>query len=395
MKNRPCWVETDTQALEDNYRFLASLATPDVELLAVVKANAYGHGLALCAPAVMRGGARWLGVTTVEEGVEARAACPDAEILVISGVFPGQGEAVVRHKLTPAVWEPWQLDELEQAIQAAPDAAPLKVHLEIDTGMSRQGVTPDQVAAILPRIQSSKGLQLDGIMTHLFAADEADGRITERQMVELERALKPVAEAGIHPTWLNAGSSAALVAGRAAEIAKLAAKHGMKAMMRPGLVLYGLVPKFFPAFIGEEPTSLKAARKALRPALTWKTQVATVRTVGPGALVGYNGTYVATEPMQLAMLAVGYADGLKRRLSNNFSLLIHGRRAPIVGRISMDQTMIDVTAIEAVKPGDEVAILGEQGGQRISAEEHALPLGTISWEIFTSIGARVERIPRP
>jgi alanine racemase len=394
MKNRPCWVETDTRALAENYRFLSALAAPHAELLAIVKADAYGHGLALCAPAAVLGGARWLGVTTVEEGVEARAVCPEAEILVISGAFPGQGEAVVRHRLTPVVWEPWQLDELESAVKAAAGAAPVKVHLEIDTGMSRQGVRPEDVAAILPRIRSSAGLRLDGVMTHLFAADEADGRITEDQMQALERALEAVGSAGVYPAWLNVGSSAALVAGRAQEIGALAERHGMKAMMRPGLALYGLIPEFAPAFENAEPASLKAARASLKPVLSWKTRVASVRSIEAGSLVGYNGTFTASEPMQLALVAVGYADGLRRRLSNGFPVLIHGQRAPIVGRISMDQTMIDVTGIEDVRPGDEVVLVGSQGSECLAAEEMAHALGTISWEIFTSIGQRVERKAR-
>jgi alanine racemase len=390
---RPCWVELDTRSLEDNYRFLSALAAPDAELLAIVKANAYGHSLDLCAPAVTRAGARWLGVASVEEGVAARALCPEPRILVIGGAFPGQGADVVRHNLTAVAWEPWQLDELEGAAQAAGMAAgSLPVHLEIDTGMSRQGVGLDGIAPLLERFHPASPLRLDGVMTHFFAADEADGAVTEAQLARMDAALATVTEAGIFPEWLNIGNSASLLAGRAAQMAALAARHGMKAMLRPGLALYGLLPRFDPEFETPEPPSMIEARAHLRSVLEWKTRVVCLRSIPAGAVVGYNGTFVATEPMRLALVAVGYADGLDRRLGNHFSLLVHEERAPLVGRISMDQAVVDVTDIPGVEPGDEVVILGTQGSESITAFDHAETSGTIPWEVFTRIGHRVARI---
>jgi alanine racemase len=204
-----------------------------------------------------------------------------------------------------------------------------------------------------------------------------------------------VTDAGINPEWLNVGNSAALLAGRAGEIAELAARHGMKAMLRPGLALYGLIPRFDPNFDPSkslEPPSLAAARAQLQPVLQWKTRVMGVRSVPAGAVVGYNGTFVATEPMRLALTAVGYADGLDRRLGNRFSLLVHGERAPLVGRINMDQAVVDVTDIPGVAAGDEVVILGTQGDETITAFDHAQASGTIPWEVFTRIGSRVPRM---
>ncbi len=392
MPMRPCWVEINTRALEDNYKFLAGLASPQAELLAIVKANAYGHSLALCAPAVVRAGARWLGVTSVEEGIAARALCPQARILVIGGVFPGQGPAVIRHSLTAVAWEQWQLDELESAARASA-VKPLPVHLELDTGMSRQGAGPEGLAAILPRFAAASLLHLEGVMTHLFAADEADSRITETQFVRTEEALRQVAAAGLHPEWLNVGNSAALLAGQTNTIAALAVRYQMKALMRPGLVLYGLAPQYDPAFAPKEPPTLTDARMCLQPALSWKSKIVGVRSVPAGAVVGYNGTFVATEPMRLALVAVGYGDGLDRKLGNRFSLLVRGQRAPIVGRISMDQTVLDVTEIPGVQAGDEVVILGSQAGETITAFDHAQASETIPWEKFTRINARVARIP--
>ena len=391
MPTRPCRVEVRTQSLEENYRFLAGLAAPHAELLAIVKADAYGHSLALCAPAVVRAGAGWLGVTSVEEGVRARALCPATRILVIGGVFAGQGAAVVEHRLTPVVWEAWQIDELAAAARAAqmgPQSLP--IHLEIDTGMSRQGSDPDQLEPVLAHLTPSSPLRLEGVMTHLFAADEEGGSVTGEQLARLDEALGRISGAGLFGEWLNVGNSAALLSGKGEAIAELAARHGMRAMLRPGLALYGLAPQFDPDY-QSPPASLIAARAVLKPVLSWKSQVVTVRTVAAGTAVGYNGTFVATEPMRLALVAAGYADGLDRRLGNRFSLLVRGQRAPVVGRISMDQTVIDVTEIPAVQHGDEVVILGTQGAETITAFDHAAGAGTIPWEVFTRIGPRVQR----
>ena len=392
MTMRPCRVEVRTQFLEDNYRFLASLAAPHAELLAIVKADAYGHSLDLCAPAAVRAGAGWLGVTSVEEGLAARRLCPDARVLVIGGVFPGQGAEAVRDDLTAVVWEPWHLDELESAGRAAGVASgTVPVHLEIDTGMSRQGVGLDALDAVLARFGADSPLRLEGVMTHLFAADEADGTVTEEQFARLDLVLERVKTAGLRPEWLNVGNSAALLGGRVGEIVNLASRFGMKAMLRPGLALYGLAPEFDPDF-DELPAGIAAARVRLKPVLSWKTAVVGVRTVPAGAVVGYNGTFVATEPMRLALAAVGYGDGLDRRLGNRFSLLVRGEKAPLVGRISMDQAVLDVTDIPGVEAGDEVVILGSQGDETITAFDLAEASGTIPWEVFTRIGARVRRV---
>ncbi|MGP8187289.1 MAG: alanine racemase [Terracidiphilus sp.] len=392
---RPCRVEIRTRALEENYRFLTGLAAPHADLLTIVKANAYGHSLALCAPALFRAGAKWLGVTSVEEGIAARALCPDARVLVIGGVFPGQARAAIDFGLTPVAWEPWQLDELLAAARAA-GAQPgsIAIHLEIDTGMSRQGAGPGELGGLLARFGPGSPLRLEGVMTHLFAADEADGQLTQEQLARLDDAMSRISAAGLFAEWLNAGASATLLAGQARAISELAARHGMKAMIRPGLALYGIVPRFDPPFgPGEEPASLASARAALEPALTWKAAVAGVRAVPAGATVGYNATFVATEPMRLALVSAGYGDGLDRSLGNRFHLLIRGQRAPLVGRVSMDQTVLDVTEIPGVEAGDEVVLLGSQGSETITAFDHADAAGTIPWEVFTRIGARVPRIP--
>jgi alanine racemase len=365
-------------------------------LLAIVKADAYGHSLVLCAPAAVRAGARWLGVTSVEEGVAARALCPDARVLVIAGVFPGQGAALLEHDLTAVVWEAWQLDAIESAASAAGRAAgSVGVHLEIDTGMSRQGASSESLTALLGRFHPSSPLRLEGVMTHLFAADEADGAVTGEQLARLNKVIASVTGAGLLPEWLNVGNSAALLAGEAEAIGAMAEKHGLKALMRPGLALYGLAPEYDPPFTQEnQPGRLADALARLTPVLSWKTRVVSIRNVPAGAVVGYNWTFVATEPMRLALLSVGYADGLDRKLGNRFSLLVRGQRAPLVGRISMDQAVLDVTEIPGVAAGDEVVILGSQAGETITVFDHARVAETIPWEVFTRIAARVARGPQ-
>jgi alanine racemase len=395
MPSRPCWVEISTGALEENFRLLRTLAPTDAELMAVIKADAYGHSLSLCAPVLARAGASWLGVTSVEEGVTARSLCPETRILVMGGLFAGQGTAIIEHRLTPAVWEHWQIDELERAahrLGAGRHSFP--VHLEIDTGMSRQGVAigdsaPDALPFLMKRFTAESPLFLDGVMTHLCAADEADGVLAAEQLNQLELALAHIAAGGLHAEWLSVGNSATILAGQAEPLLELAKRYGMKSLFRPGLALYGVAPRFEP----EDPAQVVAARRRLKPVLAWKTRVASVRAVPAGTLVGYNGTFVATEPMRLALLAAGYADGLDRRLGNRFSLLVRGQRAPIAGRISMDQTVIDVTEIPGVETGDEVILLGVQGESDITAYDHAGAAGTIPWEVFTRIAARVRRIP--
>lgn len=392
MPTRPCWVEICTRHLEANYRFLSTLAGSDVALLAVVKADAYGHSLSLCAPAAVRAGAQWLGVTSVEEGIEARRLCPDVRILIISGAFPGEAEAVIRHGLTPVVWDALHLDELEAAARAT-EVRSLSVHLEIDTGMSRQGVIPESLDPLLTRFHRRSPLRLEGVMTHLFAADEADERVTKDQLARMDSALARVQSAGLHAGILNVGNSAAILAGETGNIAALAARHDVTLLMRPGLALYGIVSEFDPPFDSVEPISLAQSCRKLHPVLSWKSRVVSVRSIPTGAAVGYNGTFVASEPMRLALIPVGYADGLDRHLSSHFSVLVRGQRAPLVGRISMDQSVIDITEIPNVVPGDEVVLLGHQGNETITAFDHANATGTIPWEVFTRIGARVSRVP--
>jgi alanine racemase len=260
--------------------------------------------------------------------------------------------------------------------------------------MSRQGVSTEMLGPVIARFNRESPLRLEGLMTHLFAADEADGCVTLDQLERMNDALAQVQTAGLHAGILNVGNSAAMLAGATERIEALAQRYGMHLLLRPGLALYGVVPEFDPAFDSAEPISLAQAHRRLHPVLAWKSRVVSARTIQPGSVVGYNGTFVATEPMRIALISAGYADGIDRKLGNHFSAVVRGQRAPVVGRVSMDQSVIDVTEIPGVGPGDEVVLLGQQGSEIITAYDHARAAGTIPWEVFTRIGARVPRIER-
>ena len=232
--------------------------------------------------------------------------------------------------------------------------------------MSRQGVSTDALAPFLARFAPGSPLKLEGVMTHLFAADESDGRVTQRNSPARHRP-RQITAAGLYPSGSTSATPPPCLPA-AQTIADLAARQGMKAMIRPGLALYGLDPEFDAG----EPPAVAAARAHLQPVLSWKTRVAASATIPAGAVVGYNGTFVATEPMRLALLAAGYADGLDRRLGNHFSLLVRGQRAPLVGRISMDQAVLDVTDIPVSRPATKSSS-SAAGAETITAFDHAQP----------------------
>ena len=398
---RPTYAEVRPAALLANYRLLHACvqqhAGQSAGLIAVVKADAYGHGLAACGRSLAQAGATWLGVTSVEEGVALRHALGRlrARVLVMSGFFPGEEGGVLEHNLTPHVWEPYQVTLLEAAARRMGlGARTLPVHLEIDTGMSRQGVTPGDALAALLRAagtgERDSPLFVEGALTHFSSPEQLNGDVMAEQTAQFRAALAQLQSAGVQPRWIHAGNSANAAAGVGlGALAALARDYGSVLLVRPGLALYGAPVQFAPA---APPGS---AMKALQPVLTWKTEITSLRTVAPGAAVGYNETFRVDRPdTRLALVPVGYADGLSRLLSNRGAMLVRGRRAPIVGRISMDQTVLDVSEISEAALGDEVVILGAQGAQCIPAGEIAELCGTIPYEVLCGIGARVRRVLR-
>jgi len=403
MTTRPVWAEISRPHLLENYRLLRRLAG-DADLLAIIKANGYGHGVLACAEAIADENPRaWLGVTGAEEGAAVRAVAPQAHIVVMGSIWgQSEAEAAIEHRLTPVVWEPSQVEALESAasaLRAPKDSIP--VHVEIDTGMSRQGVRVECLPALLEKLSASSTLRVEGAMTHLHSPEALDSRANEDQLAVFVTALDTILAYGLHLDWIHTGNSATVLSGGGpAALAGIATKYRTKAMLRPGLALYGYAPRFSSAglslagfggagFSGAEPL---ASSHLLQPILTWKTRVTSLRTIQSGETAGYNATFRATRPTRIALLPAGYADGLNRLLSNRGSVLVRGKRAPIAGRISMDLTTIDVTHIPGVEIGDEVTLIGEQGRERITAYEHADLAGTIPYEILCNIAARVHRV---
>jgi len=387
MANRPLWAEVSSQRLLANYQKLRRIAGGQADLMAVVKANAYGHDVLTCAPLLAAAGAEWLGVTSTEEASAVRAVCPQPRILVMSGIFPGEADTVISLGLTPVVWTPWHLDLLEEAAAArGMPPTSLAVHLEVDTGMSRQGVRVDEAAELLLRFHAGSPLRLEGVMTHFSAPETISTVRPNAQLARFETALNLILERGLQPQWLHAGNSSTLVAGTDRHaLMEMASRAGARLMLRPGLALYGYVDR-----ITQDGLSWDG-EPGLDPVLSWKTQVTSLLTIHAGETSGYGNTFAASRESRLALLPVGYADGLNRLLSNRGCVLIRGREAPIAGRVSMDQTVVDVTDIPAVAVGDEVVLLGSQGGLSIDAWDIADLTGSIPWEVLCAISSRVPR----
>lgn len=394
MRHRPLWAEVSSQRLLANYKKLRRMAGSKVDLMPVVKANAYGHDVLACAPLLAGAGAQWLGVTSAEEGVVVRAVCPEPRILLMAGIFPGEADTIIDRGLTPVVWESWQLDLLEEAAEARSlPPLSLAVHLEIDTGMSRQGVRvtgkeiSPEASSLLARFHADSRLRLEGVMTHFSEPENISTVRPNPQLANLESAVEWMREHGLRPQWLHAGNSSTLVAGPDRHaLMEMATRLGARLMLRPGLAVYGYLDR-----ITQDGVSW-AADPGLVPVLTWKTEVTSLRTLTAGETAGYGNTFRATKETRLALLPVGYADGLNRLLSNRGHVLLRGRKAPIAGRISMDQTVVDVTAIPGAAIGDEVVLLGSQGRRAVSAWDMADLTGSIPWEVLCAIGPRVPRV---
>ena len=390
---RPTWAEVSRSKLIGNHDILLGLAGPETELLAVVKANAYGHGMAGCAQALEANGARWFGVTSVEEGTALRRVSPEARIVVMCGVWEGEADAAIEHRLTPVVWETRHLDWLEAAARRqGAGARQVPVHLEVDTGMSRQGADRRALPTLAARLTADSPLRVEALMTHFHSPEDSDE--TRMQVNEYLGAVAMLRRDQVSFNLMSAGSSAHTLYRSGFETPLADAARWMQArrMLRPGIALYGYSP------LPSTPSWLHVRERdgvrdhGIEPVLAWKTRVVSLRETGLGRAVGYGATFRAKRPTRLALLPVGYADGLNRLLSNRGTVLVRGQHAPIAGRISMDHTTVDVTDVAGVEVGDEVALIGEQGGARVTAENLADLTGTIPYEVLCGIAARVPRV---
>ena len=369
---RPTTAHIDLDALKSNYRHIVEFVAREQPtrvpgVIAVVKANAYGHGAGQVARALEDAGAGLLACADIEEGAALRAAGVRAPILVFGALSVSDLDGLFDCDLTPTISTPGAAQAVQAA--AARYKRRLRYHLKIDTGMNRLGFRFDNLRRTLPGLLASGNLELEGLYTHFATADVPDSPLFDQQRTRFERAIADVAALGGSPRFQHASNSAAL----------LRDSRVWYDLVRPGLLLYGIVP---PPLASTVP---------LQPVMRLVSRVVAVKGMRSGEITGYGGRFTAERPTTLAIVPAGYADGLDLRLAGRGVVLIRGRRAPIVGSVCMDMLMADVTGME-VSPGDEVVIIGAQGHDRIDAREMAAAVGTIAWEVVCRVGSRIERV---
>lgn len=374
---RPTWTEISLSALCQNYSTIQNVIGPKVGICAVVKSDAYGHGAIECARALEKSGASWFGVTSTEEGVRLRKNGINGRILLMTGYWKGEEEDVIVNHLTPAVWEPWHIEALEAAAKRI-NAKKIPIHLKVNTGMTRLGVDAKHIARVLSVVRNAPSLQLEGVFTHLASAEVVDDPDAAKQIVTFIALRDRSARWPIHPSvWHMANSVAAIVRPKT-----------RLDMVRAGILLYG-----YTLPISSNGKGQKTPRTVrFHPVLSWKTRIIALRRVREGQRIGYGGTYLTRKRSKLALLPVGYGDGLSRQLSSAGKVLIHGSYAPIVGRVAMDLTVVDVTRIPGAKTGDEVILIGNSGRRSVTAWDVAKRCNTIPYEVLCAIGKRVRRV---
>ena len=369
---RPTWAEIDLEALAANFHVVKAKVGPDVKVMAVVKANAYGHGAAECARRLEREGADWFGVALPEEGIELRNAGIAKPILCLAGFWGEQATACIQQNLTPVVY---RLDMIEAFDRAARERGVVAdVQVKVDTGMGRLGVRFDDVSGFARTVGKFANIRVDGVMTHFAAADEPScGPLTKDQIQRFENAVAAFREHGFAPAYRHLANSAAV----------FGQPRAWGNLVRPGGVLYGL----WRDTLAPEDRAVN-----LRPVMSLHSRITLLKWVPPGETVGYGCTFEASRKTLVATIPIGYDDGYMRALSNRGQAIIRGVYATVIGRISMDLTLIDVTNVSGVHLGDEVTLFGVAGDQAVSAEDVAKIAGTISYELTCGISARVPRI---
>ncbi|HSE49774.1 MAG TPA: alanine racemase [Terriglobales bacterium] len=377
MKTRPTWVEVSLTALQHNFRTLQDYVAPGATVCAVVKADAYGHGAVECARALEQEGAMWFGVTSTDEGVQLRQGGVTGRILLMTGFWRGEEDTVVQHDLTPAVWEWWHIELLEDAAERLKhDTVP--VHIKVDTGMARLGLAMADLGLFAQMLKDAQHVVAEGLFTHLASSEVIDAPDVDAQLSRFEDVAQTVIESGLSPVYYHIANSAAIAT----------RPNSWKNMVRPGISLYGYYLPFLSAVTGMPDASLELP---VKPVLTWKTRIMSIREVPARTRIGYNGAYMTQSPARIAALPVGYADGFSRHLSNRGRVIVRDDYAAIVGNVSMDITLIDITGIPGVDVGDEVILLGHSARRKITAWEHASHAGTIPYEILCNINKRVPR----
>ncbi len=364
----PTYAIVNLAALAHNLSHIKRCLSPGTDIMAVVKANAYGHGAVEIAHALTRQGIGRFAVASLDEGITLRQAGLSGSIVVLGALLEEQVSDLVAHRLTPVVSDGRILPSL--AKEAASHHAPYPIHLKVETGMGRLGFSPEELLSLLDEPIMRNPLQIEGIMTHLADADGADKAATERQLNLFRTMLGHIRKCGLTIPLVHTANSAAII--------RFPETHF--SLVRPGIMLYGYhtLPASIPA-------------PDLKPVLSLRTTVVQLRTIPQGGADSYHGTFVATRPTRVAVLPIGYADGYSRRLSHRGSVLIQGRRAPIAGLVCMDMIMIDVTDSPSVQVGETATLIGQQGQESIWADEVASWVGTIPYEGVFGIVSRVPR----
>ncbi len=365
----PTYATVNLTALAHNLSCIKRYLSPGCEVMAIVKANAYGHGAVETAQALNRQGIERFAVASLDEGIALRQAGLSASIVVLGALFEEQVSDLVAHRLTPVVSDGRILPTLAKAARSHPTSYP--IHLKVETGMGRLGFSPEDLLSFLDDPILRSPFQVEGMMTHLADADGADSDFTERQLGAFRAMLEQIRQRGLSIPLVHTANSAAIVRFPDAHFS----------LVRPGIMLYGYhtLPATIPA-------------PDLTPVLSLRTTIVQLRTIPRGRTVSYNGTFVAQRPTRIAVLPIGYADGYSRRLSHRGSVLIQGRRAPIVGLVCMDMIMVDVTDLAPVQVGEAVTLIGQQGQESIWVDEVADWIGTIPYEVLCGIGSRVPRL---
>ncbi|HEX6802116.1 MAG TPA: alanine racemase [Terriglobales bacterium] len=374
---RPTWADVSLVNLRHNYRTIRDYVGKGVTICAVVKAYAYGHGAIECSRALEQEGATWLGVTSLDEAIPLREEGIETRILLMTGFWRGEEEEIVRLGLTPTVWETGHIELLEKAA-ARVGVGQHAVHLKMDSGMGRLGATVEELPMVLAALKSSPHLRLEGFATHLASSEVLDAPSVGEQLSNFESARALLRTEGFDPSLVHAANTSAVISHH----------ESWNTMVRPGLALYGYHLPFERA---GRVVSGRGLRLPLKPVLTWNTRILSLRDMRAGQALGYGGTYVTKAPARIAVLPVGYADGLNRGLSAGGRVIVREHYAPIVGRISMDLTLVDVTGIPGVAVADEVILLGSCDGLNVDAREHAELAHTIPYEILCAISKRVPR----
>jgi alanine racemase len=374
---RPTWAEVSLTTLRQNFRTVQKHVGANVTVCAVVKADAYGHGAVECSKALEAEGAKWLGVTSLDEAIPLREAGVRANILLMTGFWRGEESEIIRLHLTPTVWEPWHIELMESAA-AVLGVAQHPVHLKVDTGMGRLGVGVEQLPVVLAALKTAKHLVLEGLSTHLASSEIMDAPSVAEQERSFDLARRLVREAGLEPKFVHMANTGAVISRR----------ETWNSMVRPGVALYGY---YLPFQRAGRVVSGGTLRLPVKPVLTWKTRILSLRDFGANQPLGYGATYVTKAPAHVAVLPVGYADGYNRQLSNRGRVIVREHYAPIVGRISMDLTLVDVTGIPGIAVGDEVILLGTGEGLSVDALEHAEMANSTPYEILCNISKRVPR----